>query len=280
MHRNYHFISGLPRSGSTLLSGILRQNPDIYASMSGPVAGLFETILAQLSAGNEMSTMVSYEQRKSLLQGLFESYYYDKSNRIVFDTNRSWTAKFSAILTVFPNAKIICLVRDVAWIMDSFERLYRQNPFENTRIFASPQQRATVYTRLDYLAGPNSIVGYPWNSLKEACYSEFADRLMLIDYDILVRKPKEILNHVYEFIDEEAFDHDFDCVDYDAPKFDYQLGIDGLHRVHKTVEPRPRESVLPPDLIRRYSSMSFWRHMQDSNAIRLVPTIKNNPIVK
>ena len=25
---------------------------------------------------------------------------------------------------------------------------------------------------------------------------------MLIDYDILVRKPKEILNHVYEFIDE------------------------------------------------------------------------------
>ena len=272
--RNYHFISGLPRSGSTLLAGILRQNPDIYASMSGPVAGLFETIIAQLSAGNEMSTMVSYEQRKRLLQGLFESYYNDMPNRIVFDTNRSWTAKFSAILTVFPNAKIICLVRDVAWIMDSFERLYRQNPFENTRIFASPQQRATVYTRLDYLAGPNSIVGYPWNSLKEACYSEFADRLMLIDYDILVRKPKEILNHVYEFIDEEAFDHDFDCVDYDAPKFDYQLGIDGLHRVHKTVEPRPRESVLPPDLIRRYSSMSFWRHMQDSNAIRLVPTIK------
>lgn len=280
MYRNYHFISGLPRSGSTLLAGILRQNPDIHASMSGPVAGLFETILAQLSAGNEMSTMVSYEQRKSLLQGLFESYYNDIPNRIVFDTNRSWTAKFSAVLTVFPNAKIICLVRDVAWIMDSFERLYRQNPFENTRIFASPQQRATVYTRLDFLAGPNSIVGYPWNSLKEACYSEFADRLMLIDYDILVRKPKEILNYVYEFIDEEPFDHDFDCVDYDAPKFDYQFGIDGLHRVHKIVEPRPRESVLPPDLIRRYSSMSFWRHMQDSNAIRLVPTTKNNPIVQ
>jgi sulfotransferase len=28
-----HFISGLPRSGSTLLAGILRQNPQFHAAM-------------------------------------------------------------------------------------------------------------------------------------------------------------------------------------------------------------------------------------------------------
>jgi len=33
-----HFISGLPRSGSTLLSAILRQNPRFYAGMTSPVA--------------------------------------------------------------------------------------------------------------------------------------------------------------------------------------------------------------------------------------------------
>ena len=33
-----HFISGLPRSGSTLLAGILRQNPRFHAAMTGPVA--------------------------------------------------------------------------------------------------------------------------------------------------------------------------------------------------------------------------------------------------
>ena len=32
----YHFISGLPRSGSTLLSAILLQNPRFHAGMSSP----------------------------------------------------------------------------------------------------------------------------------------------------------------------------------------------------------------------------------------------------
>ncbi|NBR76993.1 MAG: hypothetical protein EBT73_06670 [Actinobacteria bacterium] len=32
--KEFFFISGLPRSGSTLLSGILRQNPEFYADIS------------------------------------------------------------------------------------------------------------------------------------------------------------------------------------------------------------------------------------------------------
>jgi sulfotransferase len=32
-----HFISGLPRSGSTLLAALLRQNPRFEAGMSGPL---------------------------------------------------------------------------------------------------------------------------------------------------------------------------------------------------------------------------------------------------
>lgn len=254
-----------------MTAAILRQNPTFHAAMSGPIAGLFEGMIAQVSAGSEMASMVTYEQRKRLLNGLFESYYADLDERVVFDTNRSWTTKFAAILTVFPDAKIICLVRDVAWIMDSMERQYRKNPFENTRIFANPQQRATVYSRLDALAGPNSLVGFPWNALKEACYSDYADRLMLIDYDILVRRPQDVFAMIYEFIGEEPFEHDFANVEYDAPEFDTQLGMQGLHRVHQVVGPRTRESILPPDLFQRYHSMSFWRHLTDSKAARIVP---------
>jgi sulfotransferase len=32
--KQYYFISGLPRSGSTLLSGIFKQNPELYADIS------------------------------------------------------------------------------------------------------------------------------------------------------------------------------------------------------------------------------------------------------
>ena len=75
---------------------------------------------------------------------------------------------------------------------------------------------------------------------------------------------------LYEFLGEQYFDHDFECVEYDAPEFDSQLGLDGLHRVHKKVEARPRRTILPPDLFERYSKLAFWRNLPDSAAYRIV----------
>jgi len=42
--KSYYFISGLPRSGSTLLSAILRQNPEFYADIASPVASPVEAL--------------------------------------------------------------------------------------------------------------------------------------------------------------------------------------------------------------------------------------------
>ena len=39
MNKKYYFMGGLPRSGSTLLSSILNQNPRFYSGPSSPVLG-------------------------------------------------------------------------------------------------------------------------------------------------------------------------------------------------------------------------------------------------
>ncbi|HIM20494.1 MAG TPA: hypothetical protein EYM28_07835, partial [Rhodospirillales bacterium] len=58
MPHKFHFIAGLPRSGSTLFSALLRQNPDFYADISSPVMGLVDGVIAQTSAGTEMAPLV------------------------------------------------------------------------------------------------------------------------------------------------------------------------------------------------------------------------------
>ncbi|MEH1864722.1 MAG: hypothetical protein V7K69_06870 [Nostoc sp.] len=49
MTAKMHFISGLPRSGSTLLGALLRQNPWFHASMTSPVGGMVNPMLEAMS---------------------------------------------------------------------------------------------------------------------------------------------------------------------------------------------------------------------------------------
>ncbi|WP_124415985.1 sulfotransferase [Pseudomonas sp. R4-35-07] len=268
----YHFISGLPRSGSTLLSAILLQNPRFQAGMSSPLGTLFNGVLAQCSAGSEFGSVIDANTRRRLLRGLFDSYYADKASiPVVFDTNRQWCARMPALHDLFPQAKVVACVRNVAWIMDSLERLYRANPFENTKLFGDDVERNTVYSRCETLAQRNRLVGFAWAALKEAYYGEHANSLLIVDYDLLSQAPERVMRLVYDFIGEPWFEHDFDNLAYDAPAFDEALGVSGLHKVQPKVRLQTRRTILPPDLFQQYTELSFWQDGSASaaNVIRM-----------
>jgi hypothetical protein len=108
MTKRFHFISGLPRSGSTLLSALLLQNPRFHSGMTSPVGTLFSGMLQQFSAGSEFGAVINREQRQRLSRGLFENFYADQGGKeVIFDTNRMWCAKLPALLDLFPDAKVI-----------------------------------------------------------------------------------------------------------------------------------------------------------------------------
>ena len=276
MRQKIHFISGLPRSGSTLLSAILRQNPRFHAGMSSPVSGMFKALLNIVSAGGEFSGHFSTEKRQRLLKGLFDNYYSDCDTEVVFDTGRPWTGQVAALKTLFPESKFICCVRDVAWIMDSMECQFRKDPFENTRLFNNDVERASVYSRVNALGMHDRMVGSVWAMLKEAYYSEEADSLLLVDYDLLSSSPQKVIGLIYEFLGEEPFEHNFDHVEYDASSFDANLGVEGLHKINGPVKKKGRRTVLPPDLFKKYSDMSFWKDQQGTKAHVIAPKVKTD----
>lgn len=239
--------------------------------MSSPVGTLFNGVLAQCSAGSEFGAVIDANTRRRLLSGLFDSYYADKATPLVFDTNRQWCARMPALHDLFPQSKVIACVRNVAWIMDSLERLYRANPFENTKLFGDDVERNTVYSRCETLAQRNRLVGFSWAALKEAYYGEHADSLLIVDYDLLSQAPERVLRLVYDFIGEPWFEHDFDNLVYDAPEFDQALGVSGLHKVQPKVRLQSRRTILPPDLFQQYTELSFWQDGSASaaNVIRM-----------
>ncbi|MCJ8272470.1 MAG: sulfotransferase domain-containing protein [Psychrosphaera sp.] len=266
-----HFISGLPRAGSTLLAGILRQNPTFHAAMSSPLAALTGTCLEQIGAGGEFFTFFDEPKRKRMCHALFDAYYQDKDDfEVIFDTNRIWTARLHQLTGLFGDFKVICCVRNPAWVMDSFERIYRKNPFDYSRMF-NPQSRQTVYSRCESLINAAGTVGSAWTALKEAFYGDHSDRLLLIDYDLLAQHPQRTIQLLYQFIGLPAFSHDFDNVDYQENEFDQKLGVKGLHNVRRKVTFEARRSILPPDLFQKYHEMAFWLDKTGTSASIISP---------
>lgn len=254
-----HFISGLPRSGSTLLAGLLRQNPVCHAAMSSPIAPLMNSMLEQMGAGSEFYTFFDERKRKRLCQAVFDAYYLDQAKQqVIFDTNRLWTARLHQLVELFGEFKVICCVRNPAWIADSFEVIHRKNPFDYSRMY-SPQSRQTVYGRSEALMAANGTIGSAFTALKEAYYGEYSNRLLMLDYDLLTQQPRQAMQLLYNFLGMDPYTHDFDKVEYDEHEFDYTLGVKGLHSVKRKVEFKVRRSILPPDLFNTYSDMAFWK---------------------
>lgn len=254
----FHFISGLPRSGSTLLSAILKQNPKFHANMSGPVAGLVGGLLSSLSARNEFSVFIDDDKRRSVIKSVFDSYYADSTAEVVFDTSRSWCARMSLLNELHPQSKVIACVRQMPWVIDSIERLVQKNVFQPSSIFGY-MAGGTVYNRSEAVAKGDGMVGYAFNALKEAYFGEFAaGRLMLLQYETLVADPEKAINALYDFIGEAPFEHDFENIEFDATEFDLKAGTPGLHEIKPRIVNQQRKTVLPPDVFNRYLKDAFW----------------------
>jgi sulfotransferase len=261
MQKDIHFISGLPRAGSTLLSSMLRQNSRFHASMSSPVCSLFNALQREMSQGNEYSVFIDDRQRAKILGSCVQAFYDSvPSDRVIFDTNRLWTGKLAALASLFPKSKMICCVRNVAWVIDSIESLIRRNFLQPSKIF-NFEPGGTVYTRAESLATPTGMVGASLFSLREAVYGDQTDRLLLVRFETLTTDPLGTLGKIYEFIGEQPFTHDPNNVQPcpGTNEFDARLGTPGLHRVGGSVHHFPRRSILPTELFARYEPFSFWQ---------------------
>jgi sulfotransferase len=263
MPTQYHFISGLPRSGSTLLSAILRQNPRFSVALASPVVSMIEAIQPYTSGG-EYSLFFNDATRTDMFHGLFDSFYKQTiaklpDNPVVFDSNRFWTGYAPLVAHLYPSARIICCVRDIGWIIDSFEKLLAKNPLQLTRIFGNGP-RNSVLARSENMMNPeNGLIGLPYYKFNEAWFGEQARRLIVVPYNNLVKEPKRTLQRLYAELGESQFEHDLHHVEFDdVSEYDAYIGMPGLHTVRKKVEFQERAPILPPEIFFKYATAQFW----------------------
>ena len=260
MTQSVHFISGLPRSGSTLLCAILRQNPHFSAAMTSPAASLCLALIPKMSAASEFGTFFDNERRRTVLRAVFEAYHANApADGVIFDTNRVWSGKAALLADLYPDMRIICCVRTVGWVIDSIERMLRKHPLEVAR-FVDAKAGSTIYSRVEALMdSEKGLVGSAWSHLRELWFSALAERILLVSYEGFVQDPGGAMRRLYDALGMPGFEHDFQNIVYDEPAFDADFGMPGLHRVRPTVEQTVRQPCIPPDIFAKYAESDFWR---------------------
>jgi sulfotransferase len=255
--KTINFISGLPRSGSSLISNILKQNDSIHSETISSLSSIVESVN---SNWNNFETNRIFENDKSkigVLKSAIQGYYDHCDKSIIFDRSLNWIPLIGLMESILQKqVKILVCVRNPAEILSSFERLYKENPLDFTEINQRLRESSSIASRAYHYAGPEGILGTTHRNLKDAIVMDYKDRLLFVDYNLYCGTPKSQTKRIYDFFEMKHFDHDFNNIITD----DYNDKIPKMFKLKPELSKTTVNCVqyLGLDLYEQYNREIFW----------------------
>lgn len=233
MGTNITFLSGLPRTGSTLLTSILSQNPAVHAEGNSALCQLMWD--TQVSCWNTEQLQNRPDMQDKLLTSIPEVFYQGVEGNIV-DKCRSWTIPANLELIdkyITKSPKIIVMLRPIVDIVKSFVFIRDMNGWNNPEAGLLDDGSEPIMRSFDGIKHAKSID---------------SGQFLYLWYDDLVNNPEQTINKVYDFCGWEKFNHQFDNIKNLTPERDDLLGLLGLHDIRPKLKRREVKVKLSDEL--------------------------------
>lgn len=263
--KTFHFLSGLPRSGSTLLSALFNQNPDIHASTNSPLLDTIHYTEEYLLYNSEQyKAHPKPEAAHKVLSSIAPNYYFDVPEPVIIDKSRGWVNQLEHIQDyITKTPKIICPVRNIQDIMVSFLSLIEKSGPDN---FIDNGLRANnleinINNRCDYLMSPKGIIGNSFHAISEAHKKGWDKYILIVEYESLIQNSQREMNRIYDFLEMPRYNHNFDMVNSKFEERDVVYGLKDMHTVRTKVQKiyRDKSKYLTDYVMNKYARMEFWR---------------------
>ncbi len=215
--RKLFFLTALPRSGNTLFTSIINQNPEIACTANS----ITLEIMKELFLIKTTDTFQNFPDHRSLdnvLDNVYDFYYKDWPQRIIIDRGPVMTSStpgnFELMKKHFKGSfKCIVLLRDLMDVLASYMKWYTENPNSFVNKYGSTDEEKL----LKLMDNDGAIV----KSLKSIKNSfNYPDMCHFVKYDDLVADPEKEFRKIYNFLEEPYYNHRF--IDLD------QININGL----------------------------------------------------
>jgi len=243
MKKTFFFMAGLPRSGSTLLSAILNQNPDIYVTPSADTSLMMMTLYRGYSTTETFRSGYAPEGYLNTMAKLPEAFYEHIDKPYIIDKNRTWGIPDNlACADLFSdNVKILAPVRPMLEILASFVNLCENNPknFIDAQLSNYPvsEYRPINDARCDVLMAATHQIELNILSISAALNPEHRDKFHFIAYSDLISKPEKVIEAIYDFLEIPKFKHTFKNLKWDLMPNEVEVyGIPTMHKVRPKID--------------------------------------------
>jgi sulfotransferase len=243
MNKTYFFMAGLPRSGSTLLSAILNQNPDIYVTPSADTSFLILSLYKTSQVSESYHAGFAPEGYKNIMAKLPDAFYEHIDKPYIIDKNRSWgTPENLEVAELFADkVKIICTVRPILEVLASFVNLAEKNPnnFIDKFVCDYPvsQFRPKNDARCDAMMAANQQIETSIFSLASSLDPRHQGKFHFVAYADLVSKPAKVIDAIYDFLEIPKFEHSFENLKWPLmPNEASVYGIPSMHKIRSKID--------------------------------------------
>jgi sulfotransferase len=270
--KKIYYMAGLPRSGSTLISSILNQNPNIYASSNSSILPLAAQVESSIIMSEQYNAHPRPKIVKKTVSGVIENYYSDRKEEYVIDKSRLATIPehFRCIQRNFDyKPKVIIPVRNVTDVLASFLKLIYRSPSDQENFIdrdIAKLNDINLYlskddTRVDYLMKPKGMIDNQLYGIAFMLQPEFRKYAHFIEYDNLVSDTRGEIEKLYSFLEIDPFEHNYDNIKNVTPENDKIYGVVNMHTVRKTISPSTTDArtILSEYAYNKYSNLEFWR---------------------
>lgn len=257
MRKRYFFLSGLPRSGSTLLASILNQNSFMYVTPTSPMLDL---IIGAQNAWNSSYAVLANpfpEQRINVVRAVFDSTWQHRSELYIMDKHRGWMGNIAAANEVLgKKSKMVVTMRDLPSIMASWLLILLSDPSNGIdAALRSINRPVNDENRLDFIY--HEVV-QPNLEMLSYVRDNHLDQLHFVHYDNLCDNPDRELTKICDFLQIPKINYDYNNIENDTVDDDIKAwGIKSLHTIRPSIGKRQYDpyQVLGPVKFNMYNEI-------------------------
>jgi len=256
-NKQLFFLVALPRSGNTLFTSIINQNPDIVCTPNS----ITLEIMKDLFLLKQTDVFLNYPDHKSLdnvLDMVYDVYYKDWPQKIIIDRGPVMTTNnFALIQKHFKRPfKCIVILRDLMDVLASYMKWYTENPdaFPNRYNLKNNDEKLAMIMNND------GAVAKDLEAIKNAF--NYPDMCHFVKYDDLVAQPEQEFRKIYQFINLPYYNHKFENlkqVEVNGMSYDDKIVGKNMHKIKTVVrkEYNPYIEKIPERIRQKYGHIRF-----------------------